>query len=230
MPSCSVRAFRIGRVRDGDCIGRCGRRLELSRAKPSYVGDVDLPRLRRALSNRRETRRSADSDVARAAVAAVLRGGSNGVEVLMIRRAAHPNDPWSGHMALPGGRFESPDTSLFETATRETREEVSLDLDRHGELIGKLDEVSTPPRTLARPLLITPYVFELVGAPPTLVPNHEVAQLYWIALEPIVRGEADDVFEYQHEGTRLELPAWRVEGQVVWGLTHRMLSSLLELV
>jgi 8-oxo-dGTP pyrophosphatase MutT (NUDIX family) len=40
-------------------------------------------------------------------------------ELLLIRRAEHPSDPWSGHMALPGGRNDPQDTSLYETVVRE---------------------------------------------------------------------------------------------------------------
>ena len=47
--------------------------------------------------------------------------------VLLARRALHPEDPWSGHAALPGGRWEPGDTSLLETALREAREELGID-------------------------------------------------------------------------------------------------------
>ena len=77
----------------------------------------------------------------RAAVAAVLRPGSNGPEVLLIRRAEHPNDPWSGHMAFPGGREDPCDADLFGTAVRETLEEVALDLTTNAALLGTLDDL-----------------------------------------------------------------------------------------
>src|SRR5262245_39852984 len=41
-----------------------------------------------------------------AAVVAMVRPGRGGAELLLIERAEHPDDPWSGHMALPGGRYE----------------------------------------------------------------------------------------------------------------------------
>src|SRR5512147_1099599 len=73
-----------------------------------------------------------------AAVAAVLRQGTDGVELLFIRRAKRRGDPWSGHMAWPGGKREAGDAGLVACAVRETREEVGLDLQAHGELIGSL--------------------------------------------------------------------------------------------
>src|SRR4051812_3842337 len=58
--------------------------------------------------------------IRRAAVAAILRDAAEGPEILFIRRAEHPQDPWSGHMAFPGGREEPGDADLLETAIRET--------------------------------------------------------------------------------------------------------------
>ena len=64
----------------------------------------------------------------RAAVAALLRPGSDGAEFLFIHRADDPRDHWSGHMAFPGGRVEPTDADSLAAALRETREEVDLDL------------------------------------------------------------------------------------------------------
>ncbi|HEU4700285.1 MAG TPA: NUDIX domain-containing protein, partial [Gemmatimonadales bacterium] len=50
--------------------------------------------------------------------------------MLLIRRAERAGDPWSGHMALPGGRHSRGDADLAATAMRETAEEVGVRLDR----------------------------------------------------------------------------------------------------
>ncbi|HYN43940.1 MAG TPA: NUDIX domain-containing protein, partial [Thermoanaerobaculia bacterium] len=81
----------------------------------------DLVSLAVALSRLR-TRRDDDVPVTRkAAVAVILRDGDGGVELLFIRRAEHPRDPWSGQMGLPGGRVDPGDASPLAAALRETR-------------------------------------------------------------------------------------------------------------
>ncbi|HEY8150363.1 MAG TPA: CoA pyrophosphatase, partial [Vicinamibacteria bacterium] len=97
----------------------------------------------------------ADPPSSRAAVALILRDGPQGIEVLFIRRAEHPKDPWSGQMAFPGGRAEPGDADLRATAIRETREEIGVDLGAAAEPLGGLDEVRAMARLRPMNLTIT---------------------------------------------------------------------------
>ena len=66
----------------------------------------------------------------RSAVAIVLdKHASTDASILMIKRAEHKGDPWSGHMAFPGGRCEAFDKNGLATAKREMHEEVGFDID-----------------------------------------------------------------------------------------------------
>jgi 8-oxo-dGTP pyrophosphatase MutT (NUDIX family) len=165
----------------------------------------------------------------RAAVATVLREGHEGPEVLLIRRAEHPNDPWSGHMAFPGGREEPSDADLLATVVRETREELALDLERTGRLIGMLDQLPAVARGKRTGLTIAPFVFELVQDSP-LTLNYEVAEVLWAPLVRLMRGDYATTYPYTIDGREVRLPAHDVDGRVVWGLTCRMLDSFLTLL
>jgi 8-oxo-dGTP pyrophosphatase MutT (NUDIX family) len=182
--------------------------------------------VRRALASRLPVR-VADEVGRRAAVALVLRDGPAGVELLFIRRAEHPEDPWSGQMAFPGGRSEPGDTDLRATATRETEEEIGVDLAREADYLGALDEVRAMARLRPVDLAIAPFVFRLRG-PATLRPNHEVRSLHWIALDELVREERRSVMDYPAPGSTLQFPCLRVEDVVIWGLTYRMFLGLQE--
>ena len=184
--------------------------------------------LARALSGHAPLRASAD--IPRAAVALVLRDGeSGGLELLFIRRAEHEKDPWSGQIGFPGGRREPGDPDLAATAVRETIEETGLDLAGDAEWLGALDEVKALARGRPVDLVIAPFVFRLRrrldGAP-----SHEVVSLHWLPLERLVAPGTRSTLQYQHEETVLELPCLRIDGLVIWGLTHRMFESLVSVV
>lgn len=167
----------------------------------------------------------------RAAVSVILRepAASQGPEVLLMRRATNPRDPWSGHMSFPGGRFDPGDTDLLATARRETLEEVGLDLSRQGAPLGRLDDLEAIARAKRVGMVIRPYVFE-VSADTNFRTNEEVAELVWAPLPRLFTGELDTHHVYEIGGNRLQLPAYDVDGRVVWGLTHQMLGSLFRLL
>lgn len=166
-----------------------------------------------------------------AAVALVLRAPSlegGEAEVLLIRRAEHPDDPWSGHMAFPGGRRDPADASLERTAVREAFEEVGLALAAHARLIARLDDVPAIARGKRLGLSVTPFVFQLADVDAPLRPNDEVAEALWVPVGPLARGEVAGTFTYDYEGQKLELPCLRVGERIVWGLTYHMLQSFFQ--
>ena len=116
-----------------------------------------------------------------AAIALTFRLGDSGApELLMIKRADHDGDPWSGHVAVPGGRMDPTDTALAFTAIRETLEETGIDLARVGQILGTLDDVA--PRTpYLPPISIRPFVVAAAGDL-TVTPSVEVAQFFWVPL------------------------------------------------
>jgi 8-oxo-dGTP pyrophosphatase MutT (NUDIX family) len=179
----------------------------------------------------RPARVIADEGSRRAAVAAVFREAPEGVELLFIRRAEHPADPWSGQIGFPGGGEEPGDVDLEETAVRETREELGLDLlARPGAArIGPLDEVRARARTHIAPLTIRPFAFRLGGSErPLLSPNAEVERAFWMPLSHL----GDPARRAWYDAHRAEVPL-RFPGVdcgdygILWGLTHYMMVEIL---
>ena len=188
-----------------------------------------LAPVRRALADHRAVALP-DQAVARAAVALLLRpAGPDDCELLLIHRAEHPEDPWSGHMALPGGRVDPGEAHALQAAEREVREEVAVDLGRCGRLLGALDEVGATARGRRVPLIIAPYVFELTE-PVDPRPNHEVQALYWVALTALCDPMAATTRRVRYDGREHLLPGIRVGTEVIWGLTYQMLQRFFALL
>ena len=143
---------------------------------------------------------------------------------LLIRRADRAGDPWSGHLALPGGRWHPDDADLLATAIRETKEEVGIILEPTN-LAGTLADV-VPRTPVLPPISVRPFLFNLAERPP-IVPNPEVAGTAWVELAPLRVSGARHELAMEIRGDRREFPAYRTPLGSVWGLTERILSLLL---
>ena len=148
-------------------------------------------------------------------------------ELLFIERAARAGDPWSGHVAFPGGRAEPSDRDLLHTARRETQEEVGLPLEA-ASLLGALDDLpAVGQRRAGRELVIRPYVFGVAARPP-LRPNVEVAAVRWWPIARLVSMEGRGVKPWAWGGAQIQLPTVDLGGAELWGLSLRMVDELLE--
>ena len=163
----------------------------------------------------------------KAAVAALVRDGKGGSELLFIRRAEHPRDPWSGQMGLPGGRVDPDDPTPFAAAVRETAEEIGLDLFRSAQPIGRLPEVRTHLPLGAVPHSVVPFVFAL-GEQPSLTLNHEVQETVWVPLPFLSDRSNRSAFTWARRGVPVPMPCYKYDGRVIWGLTLRIVEDLLE--
>jgi 8-oxo-dGTP pyrophosphatase MutT (NUDIX family) len=172
----------------------------------------------------------AGTPAARAAVAMVLRDRGDDTDVLLIHRATRDGDPWSGHMALPGGRHDPRDRDIIHTAARETLEEVGIDIERTGELIGRLDELHAVARHRPLDLVISPTVWHL-QQPVDITPHpREVADALWVPLSHLCSADGRGLYQRTLDGVASEYPAFIYTGHTIWGLTHRILDSFLDVV
>jgi 8-oxo-dGTP pyrophosphatase MutT (NUDIX family) len=189
----------------------------------------DIVKLQSALESHKAARAATEEGVRRAAVALIFRAGESGSpELLFIRRADYPADPWSGQVAFPGGREETGDANLTDTAIRETREETGLDLDHDGRVIGMLDDLR--PTTAGLPaIIVRPYVVLLKQVRELLL-SDEVAMAFWVPLESLRQGESWRDTTVLARGVQLNRRAFHHEGQVIWGMTERILAQLLAML
>ena len=166
---------------------------------------------------------------ARRAAVAIIFKAENQPQILLMRRVESPSDPWSGQISLPGGRAEDGDDGLLATAQRETREETGLALEKEARLLCVMAPLPAVASGKVLAMDITPHVFVL-REEVFPCPGEEAEELFWFPLNQIEGGTMADTHRLDKDGMTLSLPAWRYEGREIWGLTHRMVQRLIDVV
>ena len=161
----------------------------------------------------------------RASVALVLAGVDEALQLALIRRAEFDGDPWSGHMALPGGRALPTDRDARAVAERETEEEIGLRLvgDHY---LGGLSDLPIMRLGVDTGMILSPFVYYIGSETPAFTPSGEVAEAQWIALEHLWSRRNHTTLEIQRQGRPATFRAIALGDHLVWGLTFRVLSLL----
>jgi 8-oxo-dGTP pyrophosphatase MutT (NUDIX family) len=217
---------------------------------------VDMERVRQAFGASQPAMDRRAPEEHHAVVAAILRQApGGGAEVLLIRRSEHERDPWSGHMALPGGHRDPGDLDLCYTAMREILEEIGIDLVRDATLIGRLPGIRAVAQGRHLDFTIFPLVFALERDVTLLLNPLEVKEVVWAGLDHLLSPAAQSsvthrvfdsavfdsgvvdsrvvgggAFDREVPRTERSFPAFDVQGHRVWGLTYRILQTLLAVV
>ncbi len=163
----------------------------------------------------------------RAAVAIVLREELGVLRLLFMERTKRAGDPWSGHLAFPGGRMEERDGTLRDTAERETREEIGLDLSS-AEYLGQLDDVTGA----TVPVVVSGFIYNAVQTGDFEL-NHEVQDVFWTAFDELFDPERHTEYCYQSGGIKRSAQAIDLLGSgrpLLWGLTYRFVAQFLRLL
>ncbi len=164
----------------------------------------------------------------RAAVALVLRESGGDLEALFIRRADHEGDPWSGHLAFPGGRIDPTDTGPRMAAERETLEELELDL-AGARLLGQLSDVPGH----AESICVSAFVYALDGDP-VLKPNHEIRAAFWSPLIHMTDPARQATRSFSYLERSMPLPTVRLlddsRAPVLWGITYKFMDEFMRRV
>jgi len=150
-----------------------------------------------------------------AAVALLLKPVNQDFKTLLVKRAEAPLDLWSGQMALPGGKYDPKDRDIRQTVIRETLEETAINIDDRCRFLGTLETM----RSTIRPeLTVTPFVI-LLEHEPIISLSQELVGYIWIFLRKL----------REYKGTAKltvgEVSAYIVDGNVIWGLTYRILEK-----
>ena len=160
----------------------------------------------------------------RASVAMILHQAANDVEILFIQRAAHDLDPWSGHIAFPGGKLEEGELEC-QAACRETHEEIGINLEQ-GRYLGRLSDIIGA----NLPVRVSCCLFGVDRMRWQPIMNEEVRDLFWVALSDLRDPERHLQGSVAFDEKRFQVPAIRLpvdDKPLLWGITYRLVMQFL---
>jgi 8-oxo-dGTP pyrophosphatase MutT (NUDIX family) len=167
----------------------------------------------------------------KAAVIAALYEDDNKVRLILILRNTY-NGVHSNQIGFPGGRVEDYDKTLFDTAIRETYEEIGVRVQKN-ELIRELHEIYIPPSNFN----VYPFLVILNHPPSFVKDDKEVKEVITIDLESLLNCKITQTqisipaklneLNIQND---VEVPAFKLAGYNVWGATAMMLSEIRDLI
>ncbi|WP_437372388.1 NUDIX hydrolase [Maribacter litoralis] len=148
-----------------------------------------------------------------------------GTNLLLILRKTYKG-VHSNQVAFPGGKAELTDDGLLTTALRETYEEVGV-APKDITVVKELSEIFIPPSNF----IVQPFIGLYRNPKPFVKQDSEVE----LILEVPVSDFLDDALVVSKKMTTsyavdIEVPAFELNGYIVWGATAMMLNEIKELL
>lgn len=150
---------------------------------------------------------------------------SNETHFVLILRKTYKG-VHSAQVAFPGGKLEEDDHSLEDAALRETFEEVGVPIEDI-EVARKLSHVYIPPSNF----YVQPYLGITRDRPDFVQQEEEVESIIEVSLSDFL---SDTALVTKTVNTsysiEVEVPAFNLNGHIVWGATAMMLSEIKDLL
>jgi len=163
----------------------------------------------------------------RAAVAMIMRELPGDLEMLFIERASVERDPWSGHLAFPGGKVEQGEQAR-QAAERETREEIGICLESE-RYLGRVPDIVGA----NLPVRVSCFAYAAVTTKVAPVVSPEVQDVFWVRLSDIRDPQRHQTARVGFSDRTLEVPAIILPQPgkpVLWGITYRLVMQFLEII
>lgn len=144
---------------------------------------------------------------------------------LLLTKRSRMLNAHAGEISFVGGRRDDTDTSTAHTALREAYEEVGLDM-AQAYVIGYLPCQTAKSGILVRPVVA---VIEQDVADGLFGSEAEIERIFWGELEHFLATPPCDITLHYDNRPPFVTPAWEIDGEVVWGLTGRIIANLLQI-
>ena len=140
-------------------------------------------------------------------------------EIIFTQRSSHLSTH-SGEVSFPGGKADKIDPSLFDTALRESNEEINLNSKDVTEL-GKLNYLISRHKIEVNPFIAT------VDQPQALQPNEEIQEIFTVPLDFLLDPNNIQRENIERHGSVWLVPTWNIKDQKIWGLTAMITVNFL---
>jgi len=149
-------------------------------------------------------------------------------QLIFIKRSnRYHDDRHKGQIGFPGGKYESEDRDLMDTALRETREEIGVEAEKI-KVLGSLSELYIP----VSQFNVHPFVGFLEKKPEFSLQAEEVDRVIYCGIHRFFNKDCRSRKDMDvDEGIRIHgVPYYDLEGEVLWGATAMITSELLETI
>ena len=143
------------------------------------------------------------------------------MSILFTKRSANLSTH-SGEVSFPGGKWEEQDESLFDTAVRESYEEIGLKQNNMIKL-GSLNFLLSRHKVEVNPFvgyLETKQVFE---------GNYEIDTIFTVPISFLTNPENISYKEFNRKDLKVSIPSWVYNGNHIWGLTAMITADFLNI-
>ncbi len=140
-------------------------------------------------------------------------------EIIFTQRSSHLSTH-SGEVSFPGGKADKTDPSLFDTALRESNEEINLNSKDVTEL-GKLNYLISRHKIEVNPFIAS------VDHPQALQPNEEIQEIFTVPLDFLLDLKNIQRENIERHGSVWLVPTWNIKDQKIWGLTAMITVNFL---
>ena len=128
----------------------------------------------------------------------------------------------SGEVSFPGGKWEEHDSSLYDTALRESNEEINLDLNNI-EKLGSLNFLLSRHKIEVHPFVgFLSNTQEFKG-------NFEIDEIFTVPINFLLDSSNISYKDFKRNNLKVYIPSWVYNGNKIWGLTAMIAADFLNI-
>ena len=147
--------------------------------------------------------------------------GSNEFQILFTKRSSKLSTH-SGEVSFPGGMWEEKDSSLLDTAMRESNEEIGLKKNNVMDL-GRMNYLLSRHK-----VEVNPFVGYLVNHQ-KFIGNFEIDEIFDVPVSFLLNNNNILYKEFKRNDLRISMPSWVYNGNRIWGLTALITADFLNM-